>query len=132
MTEKSASSREWAALWPVPFTGLAGVVACSAFAYSNSVFMLELTAEFGWTRTQFSSAFLLQMLVTLTIGPLVGWLTDRYGPRRIALCGLVPYVFSVSMLGLANGSIWQWWLLCTRSCRKRLMRWRNVTCRWWR
>ncbi len=112
MTSRSASSREWAAMWPVPFTGLAGVVACSAFAYSNSVFMLEMTEEFGWTRTQFSSAFLLQMLVSLTIGPLVGWLTDRFGPRRIALCGIVPYVLGVSMLGLANGAIWQWWLLC--------------------
>jgi MFS family permease len=108
----SPSRREWAAMWPVPLTGLIGVVACSAFAYSNSVFMLAMTREFGWTRTQFSSAFLLQMLATLMIGPLVGWLTDRLGPRRVALGGMLPYVLGLSLLGLADGSVWQWRLLC--------------------
>ncbi len=108
----SPSRREWAALWPMPLTGMVGVVACSAFAYSNSVFMLEMTREFGWTRTQFSSAFLLQMLASLLVMPLVGWLTDRFGPRRVALGGMLPFVLGLSVLGVADGSVWQWRLLC--------------------
>lgn len=108
---RSARS-EWAQMWPVPLTGLVGVVACSSFSYSYGVFMIEMTREFGWTRTEFSSTYLLQSLVGLIAGPVVGRLTDRFGSRRVALFGIAPFVLTLSLLGMANSSLPQWGLLC--------------------
>ena len=103
---------EWAGGWPIPLTGLLGVVACSAFAYSYGVFMLEMTQEFGWSRAEFGSAYVVQSMIALIAGPIIGRLTDRFGSRRIALWGLLPFALGLSALGLANGALWQWTLLC--------------------
>jgi len=102
---------EWARHWPVPVVAMLGITGPAAFAYVNGVFMVEMTREFGWTRTQFSSATILQMSLGLVVVPAVGRLLDRFGPRRMALAGIVPFVCIFSMLGLANGALWQWWVL---------------------
>jgi MFS family permease len=52
------------------------------------------------------------MLVGLALAPLVGRLVDRFGPRRVALAGLLPYALALALLGLTNGSVVQWQLLC--------------------
>ena len=111
-TPGPSARAEWASMWPIPLTGLLGVVACSSFAYSYGVFMLAITHEFGWSRTEFGSAFVIQSLIALIAGPIIGRLTDRFGPRRIALWGIVPFAVGLSAIGLANGVLWQWNLLC--------------------
>jgi MFS family permease len=103
--------QEWSAHWPIPFIGMLGIAGVTTLGFSSGVFMQAMTAEFGWTRGQFSFAFTLQVVVGLILGPMVGRFVDRFGPRRIALVGLVAFVPSVSMLGLANGVMWQWWVL---------------------
>lgn len=107
-----SARREWAAAWPMPLIGMLGVVTSSAFVYSSGVFMTALTHEFGWTRAQFASAFTIQMLVGIVMGPLVGRAVDRFGPRSVALAGLCGLIVGLPLLGLANGSIWQWRMLC--------------------
>lgn len=79
--------------------------------YSSGVFMQPITEEFGWSRAQFSSAFTAQMLLALIVGPLVGRMIDRHGPRRVALVGVFAFIPGLSALGLATGVPWQWWAL---------------------
>jgi MFS family permease len=107
-----SKTQEWARMWPLPLTALVGIAGSAIFAYSNGVFIIEMTRAFGWTRTQFSSAFAIQTLLGLIIMPLVGRLIDRIGPRKVALTGIIPYVLAMALLGTATGAIWQWWLLC--------------------
>ena len=102
---------EWARHWPVPVVAMLGITGPAAFAYISGVFMVAMTREFGWSRTQFSSALTLQMLAGLIVVPTVGRLLDRFGPRTMALAGIVPFMGFFSLLGLANGVLWQWWLL---------------------
>ena len=111
MTTMTAK-QEWARMWPLPLIAMLGISGVAMFAYSSGVFMVELTKEFGWSRAAFSAVFLLQTIVGLLIMPLVGKVIDRVGPRRVALFGIVPYVICFSLLGFANGSMWQWILLC--------------------
>lgn len=108
----ASAAEEWRDAWPQPLIGMLGVVAASTFVYANSVFLGVLTAAFGWTRTQYSSGFLVQTLVGLIAGPLVGRLVDRFGPRRVALVGCFTVLAGVSLLGTAIGSVAQWRLLC--------------------
>lgn len=103
--------QEWSGIWPLPFTAMLGVAGASTFGYSSGILMEQMTAEFGWSRAQFSSAFTLQMVVGLIAMPLAGRIADRFGVRRVAIIGIVPFVLALSALGLANGYLWQWWVL---------------------
>ena len=110
MTEASPRA-EWSRHWAVPVVAMLGITGPAAFAYVNGVFMVAMTREFGWTRTQFASGLTLQMLAGLVVTPAVGRLLDRFGPRRMALQGIVPFVCIFSLLGLATSVLWQWWAL---------------------
>lgn len=110
--QEVSARQEWGAAWPQPIIGMLGVVAASTFLYSNGILIGVMTKAFGWSRSEFSSALSITMLFGLLFGPIVGRLVDRYGPRRVALVGCCTYLASMSLLATANGSIWQWRLLC--------------------
>jgi len=99
-------------MWPLPLVAMLGVSGAGIFAYSTGVFMQVVTTEFGWSRAFFSSTLFIQTTLGLVTFPIVGWLIDRIGPRRVALMGIAPFVAGVACLGLANGTVWQWWMLC--------------------
>lgn len=88
--QANAQGSEWARGWPIAVVGQLGIAGCTIFAFATGVLMEPMIAELGWSRTAFSSAFFLQMLAGLVILPATGWLADRYGPRRIAILGLLP------------------------------------------
>jgi len=48
-----------------------------------------LEMHFGWSRAQLTGAFSLAQLEGSILGPLLGYLIDRLGPRRMVLIGLV-------------------------------------------
>lgn len=104
--------QEWAGMWPLPLICMFGVLGPAIFIFASGVFLSEMTRTFGWSRAEFSSGFTIQMLAVLICSPVIGWLVDRYGSRRVALAGIFPFALTFSMLGLADGSIWQWRALC--------------------
>ena len=106
-----SAKQEWAEMWPLPLTGMFGIAGASLFAYSSGVFMEPMTTAFGWSRAQFSSAFMVMMLTALVGAPIAGRFVDSLGARRVALFGLVPFALALGALGLVNGPIWQWWSL---------------------
>lgn len=102
---------EWAKSWPLPLIAMLGISGPAAYAYTGGIFMNEMTQEFGWTKTEFSTAMTLQMIVGLIVGPLSARVLDRVGSRRMLLTGIIPFSLGLSMLSLASGSVWQWWAL---------------------
>ena len=52
------------------------------------VWIRVLEIEFGWSRTQLTGAIALTQLEGSIIGPFMGYLTDRLGPRRMVFIGL--------------------------------------------
>lgn len=108
----STAREEWATMWPLPLVCMVGVSGSAMFAYAGGVYMESVTTEFGWTRAQYSSAFLLMMISGLVMAPTIGWLADRWGPRVVALTGIVPFGLSISAFGLIEGKLWQWYALC--------------------
>ena len=58
------------------------------------VWVKALEMHFGWSRTQLTGAFSLAQLEGSLIGPLMGYLIDKIGPRRMVFIG-----FSVTGLG---------------------------------
>ena len=112
MSTSLTAKQEWAAMWPLPLVAMFGHAGAALFAYSSGVFMGPMTAEFGWSRAEFSLAFVIQTLVGLIAQPLVGRLVDRIGPRRVGLAGIIPAALALGLLGLVGKPIWQWWGLC--------------------
>ncbi len=102
---------EWATSWPLPLIAMLGISGPAAYAYTGGIFMNEMTQEFGWSKTEFSTAMTLQMIIGLIVGPLSARVLDRVGSRRMLLVGVVPFALGLSMLSLASGAVWQWWTL---------------------
>lgn len=53
------------------------------------LYLKPMTAEFGWSRTQFSMALALAGLCNALMMPVAGFLVDRFGPPRIIALGVV-------------------------------------------
>jgi MFS family permease len=70
------------------------------------VFIKPIEAEFGWTRQQLSGAAALSLFVLGAVGPMVGWLADVWGPRRVLL--LATAVLGVGTISASFvGHLWQ-------------------------
>ncbi|MFC2014803.1 MFS transporter [Chloroflexota bacterium] len=57
--------------------------------YGFSVIFNSILGEFGWARAVTAGAFSLARLEGGLEGPIVGWLIDKVGPRKIAIFGTV-------------------------------------------
>lgn len=53
------------------------------------VFIKPLEAAFGWDRASLSGAAAVSLLLLGAVGPLVGWLADRWGPRRVIVLSCI-------------------------------------------
>lgn len=73
--------------------------------YSFSVFFVALLKEFGWSRSIGAGAFSLFIVLSSLIGPFMGGMVDRFGPKRVIVLGSL-----ILGAGLALCSLIQtWW-----------------------
>lgn len=71
----------------------AGVQWLAALTWMHSYggYTLHLQEEFGWSMSILSLAFALTRLESGLLGPLQGWLVDKYGPRLILIIGTLIF-----------------------------------------
>ena len=63
----------------------------SLMIHSFTAYFPLLQAQFGWSRTLLSGAFALSRAESGILGPLQGWLIDRFGPRVMVRGGMVLF-----------------------------------------
>lgn len=78
--------------------------------YGFNTFFTPMISEFGWSRAATSGAFSLSRLEGGISGPLVGWLIDRFGVRKMAALGVIMAGIGFMLLALVN-SIWSLYLV---------------------
>ena len=78
--------------------------------YAYSVFLVALLGEFRWSRSLLAGAFSLFTLVNGAWNPVVGWLTDRWGPRRVVAAGGVVLALALAADGFIERP-WQLYVL---------------------
>ena len=72
-------------------------------------FIVALEREFHWSRTTLNGAFALARVQGAVIGPVEGFLIDRFGPRRMILVGYTIMGLGFLMLSQVN-SVWQFYV----------------------
>ena len=55
----------------------------------TGTFVVALERHFGWSRTLLSGAFALTRVQGAALGPIEGYLIDRFGPRRMVMAGFL-------------------------------------------
>lgn len=79
----------------------------SLLVNSFGVLLTTLCEQFQWSRTQVSFAFTLATLTAMLTMPLTGWLTDRFGARRLILICTMAFGLLFAALSLLTGHLWQ-------------------------
>ena len=64
--------------------------------HAYGAYVVLLRKEFGWSKTMLSAAFAMARAESGILGPLQGWLTDRFGPRLLIWIGMV--IFGVGFI----------------------------------
>ena len=88
----------WIASGAAGIQFLSGVLWMQSFGAYNAL----LQADFGWSSAVIGGAFALTRMESGLLGPLQGWLVDRFGPRVILRIGLVVFAAGFVLFGFIN------------------------------
>ncbi len=70
-----------------------------------------LQDEFGWNRGQISAGITVFGITASLMAPVIGWLADKYGVRRVALWSLFGFVVSFASLYFIPASLFGYYAL---------------------
>ena len=77
------------------------ILSAPAFG-ATGLWVDSLEADFGWSRTQLAIAFSLGQLEGSAAAPLVGYLIDKIGGRKVSMIGTAVSILGFVMLALTT------------------------------
>lgn len=98
--------------WRLLLAASVGVI-CSSIVlpyYTMGALLQPLTEAFGWSRADVQTALVFSTGLGAVTSMVVGWLNDRYGPRPVALPGLVGLAMGFFLAANMDGSLWMLYL----------------------
>jgi MFS family permease len=108
---KGSQIQEWRRNWPVALAAAGGMSMSVIHVYWMGAFVAPIEAELKWSRADIASGLTLLTIVGALLHPLVGRAVDRWGPRAVAIPGLILYWIGLTSLSLVTSSLVSWWLL---------------------
>jgi MFS family permease len=100
--------RGWRVLLAAAVGNGAGVTGIPFFTFS--VFVVPLTSATGWTRGAVSRGASCLLVGTVISAPLVGWIIDRVGARRVAIASMLALAVGYLCLTHLSGSVTHFYL----------------------
>ena len=94
--------------WRVAAASALGVFVsfASVFVYTFGIFLKPIAQEFNWSREAVSSAFGFAAIMVAVASPGIGYLLDRYEPRRIILPCLLVFGLAFASLSRLTPHLW--------------------------
>src|SRR5215469_4281066 len=92
--------------WWVVFATICGLLvgAGPINVFTFGVFLKPITEDLGVSRGLFSTALTFHATIAAIVLPIIGWLVDRWGARRIMLPGLFLYALATASYALLQAS----------------------------
>lgn len=75
--------------------------------YAFSVFIAPIVQDTGWDRTTVAALIGPAALCIGLAAPFVGWLADRFAPRRILIASAILEGTGLIAIGLGSSTLWQ-------------------------
>lgn len=99
--------------WRVTLASSAGVLFsfASILVFTFSIFLKPLSEAFHWSRESVSLSFAIAAVTVAAASPPIGWLLDRFGPRRVILPCLAIFGAAVASLALLTPHLWHLYLV---------------------
>ncbi|MDG2004915.1 MAG: MFS transporter [Novosphingobium sp.] len=108
---RTKPASEWRKYWYLPTAAAIGFSTIGLQSYGLGPFVTHIEAEFGWSRSDVMLGLSLSNFVGVFLNILVGMVVDRFGPRHVALTGLVVKTGAFALLGTATGLLFNWLFL---------------------
>ncbi len=81
----------------------------TVFAFGT--FVKPLETEFGWQRGELSFALTMTNIAVVIASPLLGFIIDRIGVRRVMIPSIILMALAVSSMTLLSGNIWHFYAM---------------------
>ena len=81
----------------------------SSLRFAVAILVPEFETLFGWSIGFITLGFTIQWLMSAALSPVCGWLSDRYGVRRVMWAGGVLFMFGMVMTGIMT-QLWEFYL----------------------
>lgn len=93
--------------WPVVASSALGIgLGLSPLPfYTLGVFAPSFTAEFGWRQDEIMFAFFILTIGVWILSPLAGFVTDKFGVRKVVLISVFSFSIAMMSFALNNGSL---------------------------
>jgi MFS family permease len=92
--------------WIVVIAVMITLAIASGGRFLFGIVLKPVSEEFGWGRAELALAVTISVVALSVLQPVVGWLVDRYGSRRILIAGVVTT--AVAMIPMTRvTSLWQ-------------------------
>ena len=122
--------------WKVVLAAMAGVGfgAMGLPFYTIGLFVKPLTEAFDWSRAEVSAANLCLQGGLIVTAPLVGWLTDRVGVRRVGITSLIGLAIGFAGLTALTSNVLSlylgWIVLALLGCGTTPIVWTRAVNSW--
>jgi len=89
--------------WWIVGAGFGLEILIGAFVFhAYGAYVVLLREEFGWSKTMLSAAFSMARAESGILGPVQGWLTDRFGPRALIRVGMIIFGLGFMLFSQIN------------------------------
>jgi MFS family permease len=95
--------------WRVAAASALGVFVgfASVFVYTFGIFLKPIAQEFNWSREAVSASFGFAAIMVAVASPAIGYLLDRYEPRRVILPCLLVFGLTFASLSTLTPHLWR-------------------------
>lgn len=102
---------EWRRYGILPIAAALGYATCVIHIYGLGVFIEPISKEFGWSRTATTVGLTLSTVIQALCAIPIGMAVDRFGPRKLAIIGVVLTCAAFANLSNATGDMANWYLI---------------------